>query len=106
MSVRRVTTTAATETDLRDIASYIALENPSAARRFADEFWSATIRIAEMPEAGFLVSGLSQPLRAVRVSSRFRRYLIFYRTPDEAQVEIVRVLHGARDLTRLLGSEA
>ena len=102
MSARRVTTTVAADGDIRDIATYIATDNPKAARQFAQELWFALERISAAPNAGFPVPGFHVPLRATRVSARFRRYLIFYRTLDDATVEVVRILHGARDLTALL----
>ena len=102
MPGRHVTTTAAAEKDIQDIARYIASDNPPAARRFSEEIWTALAHLSDMPDAGFPVTNLSAPLRVVRVSARFRRYLIFYRLVDEANVEIVRVLHGARDITRLM----
>ena len=98
----RVTTTLIADDDIRDIATYLAIDSPEAARRFADDLWVATQRIAEHPETGLALSEFAVPIRRIRVSSRFRRYLIFYRPLDGATVEIIRVLHGARDLTRLL----
>jgi toxin ParE1/3/4 len=42
-------------------------------------------------------------LRVGRVEG-FEKYLIFYRHVGDS-MEIVRVLHGARDIDRVLGSE-
>ena len=57
-----------------------------------------------MPEVGFLRSYARRGLRAVRVwpVPRFRRFLIFYRVTEKT-VEVVRVLHSARDVARVLG---
>jgi toxin ParE1/3/4 len=49
--------------------------------------------IAEFPESGKSREELSPGLRSVVVDS----YLIFYRNPDDL-VQIVRILHGRRDL--------
>ena len=35
---------------------------------------------------------------------RFEKYLIFYRFNDDT-LEVIRVLHGARDLTRIFETE-
>ena len=43
-------------------------------------------------------------LRVWRIQG-FEKHLIFYRPVDDG-IEIVRVLHGARDIDRLLESEA
>jgi len=97
-----ITTTKAADQDIRDIATYIASSDPSAARKFGTELWRTFGIIADSPKAGRVVRGFGAPLRVLRVSSRFRRYLIFYRLLDETTIEIVRLLHGARDLAVLL----
>ncbi len=99
---KRVTTTRAADDDIRDIATYIAIDSPEAARRFANELWAAFERIAERPDVGQALPEFAVPIRRMPVSRRFRRYLIFYRSLDAAAIEIVCVLHGARDLTRLM----
>lgn len=43
-------------------------------------------------------------LRCCRVSG-FDRYLLFYRAPDE-RIELIRGLHGARDIRSILDAEA
>ena len=80
--------------------SYISLDNPVAARQFGAAFLDATERICEFPESGHLVPDSS--LRACGVSSQFRRYQILYRRMDDETIEIVRVLHSARDISGLL----
>jgi|SRR6185295_4131924 len=97
-----VTTTQAADDDIRDIATYIAADNRPAARRFGVELSQTFDLIADTPLLGRRVQGFGAVLRVVRVSSRFRRYLIFYRQIDKSTVEIVRVLHGARDITAIL----
>ena len=97
-----VTTTRAADEDIRNVVTYIAADNPVAAQRFATELWETLHRIADTPRLGRVVRGFGTALRVARVSSRFRRYLIFYRLPDERTLEIVRVLHGSRDITATL----
>ncbi|MGO8765667.1 MAG: type II toxin-antitoxin system RelE/ParE family toxin [Limisphaerales bacterium] len=55
-------------------------------------------KLAVMPLMGRQREELSPRLRSFPVS----RYVIFYR-PMENGVEIVRALHGARDLPSLIG---
>lgn len=98
----RITTTKAADRDIRDIATYIAVNDPVAAEKFGAELWRTFGRMAEAPRSGRAVPGFGVPLHVVRVSSRFRRYLVFYRLIDETTIEIVRVLHGARDLGAIL----
>ena len=97
----RLTTTELADSDIRDIATYIALNNAHAARLFGRELWERFQAICQTPQIGRSVPGYGN-LRVVRVSGRFWRYLLLYRLPDSETLEVVRVLHGARDLTALL----
>ena len=99
--VRRIATTEAADGDIRDIATYIAFDNEHAARQFGTELWQCVLRIAENPNIGHAMPEFPE-LQVLRVSPRFRRYLIFYRDRDNAVIEIVRILHGARDITTLV----
>ena len=85
--------------DMEDIRNYIAMDNPEAADRVVLAFEANAALLATEPELG-----LHQPrLRGLRlwVVTEFPNYLIFYRQ-REGRVEIVRVLHGARDLPSIL----
>jgi toxin ParE1/3/4 len=82
--------------DLDEIWSYIARDSPDAAEKFTEALISRFSRLAAMPGIGRTREELSHGLRSFSVG----RYIIFYR-PGESGVEIVRVLHGARDLPPL-----
>jgi toxin ParE1/3/4 len=100
MSLRSVSLTAAAQQDIREIAEYIALDSPHSAQRFEEEFAAAISRIREFPGMGHRRPGLPSFLLLARVSSRFRHYLILYRLLDDGtHGQIVRVLHGARDIS-------
>ncbi len=89
--------------DLDEIWSYYAvdLQNPDAADRIRDEIFEALNKLARTPGMGHLRSDLAEePLRFWCV----RSYLIIYRA-EKRSVEIVRVLHGARDVQAILGEE-
>jgi toxin ParE1/3/4 len=98
--IRLVTLTRVAEQDIRDIASYIALDNPPAARQFGAAILDATRQLREFPNSGRSIPGY--PMRALRVSSQFRRYHIYYRFIEADAIEIVRVLHSARDISAVL----
>lgn len=86
--------------DLIEIGSFIARDNPMAAARFISELEQRCLLLAARPLAGRERDELLPGLR----SMPHGRYVIFYR-PMENAVEIIRVLHGARDLRRLLRSD-
>jgi len=94
-------TTERAEADVRDIATYIAIDSNHAAQQFGMELWDCHHRIAEHPDIGYAVPDFVD-LCMMRVSSHFWHYFIFYRSFDAETTNLVRVLHGARDLTALL----
>jgi len=101
--IRRLVITPAADQDLEEIATYIGHDNPAAATRFVSAATAAFHELVEMTYVGSRVL-VNDPrltdLRRRRVP-RFGNYLIFYRVTEEA-VQIVRVLHGARDIERIL----
>lgn len=82
--------------DLLDIRDYIAEDNKAAAKKVLSELKEAMQRIAHNPQIGHIREELSKEVRLWPV----RSYLIAY-LPDDPVV-IIRVLHGARELTDLL----
>ena len=81
--------------DLRDIALYIARDNSARAYSFVDELRDTALKAAERPESFPARPELAPGLRV----ARHGRYLIFFmHEPDK--IEVVRVLHGARDLVQ------
>ena len=77
------------------------------AEQFLIMFDSTLARLAEIPTLGrprkFRDPDLAG-IRSLALGGKFGAHLIFYRS-DEADLSIVRVMHGARDLPRRL-SEA
>jgi toxin ParE1/3/4 len=95
MSVAVVFSPAA-EADLDDIWLNIALENPAAADRLIDSVQQRTGQLSEFPELGRSRPDIADAARSLNVGN----YLILYRI-EARTVEIVRIVHGARDLTTL-----
>ena len=85
------------EDDLFVISDYIAEHNKLASDRWVARISEIFNRLAEMPGVGVARPDLSPDLRLFP----FGKYVVLYRQvgPD---VEIVRVLHGARDWQTLL----
>lgn len=97
----------AADADLDDHAAYLAREaGLDIARRFYDAAATTFEQIARMPGIGDRRPTANTRLEGLRVSriQGFEKHLIFY-PPVPDGIEIVRVLHGARDLDRLLESE-
>ena len=88
--------------DLYEIGLYIARDSPAAAHRFLDRIEKEAEKLADFPGWGTIREDLdpSGTLRGRPVGN----YTILYRR-IEGGIELVRVVHGARDLPRLFGSE-
>jgi toxin ParE1/3/4 len=82
--------------DLLEIWLYIAERNPAAADRVLDAIEHVCGLIAAQPLSGRERSEIAPGIRSFVVMS----WVIFYRPHDEF-VDIVRVVHGARDLGEL-----
>jgi toxin ParE1/3/4 len=89
--------------DLDDTWAYLAQHSLDAADRFLDEFWDAAQRHARFPSTGRPRNDLRSGLRSFVVG----RHVAFF-TPEGGSIRIVRVLHGSRDIPRILrgGDEA
>jgi toxin ParE1/3/4 len=92
--------------ELERIAVLIGMDRPSAARRFLAAVRKAYTSLAAMPEMGTRWEAESPRFSTVRYFAipRYPNYVIFYR-PFSDGVEILHILHGARDLGPLLESE-
>jgi toxin ParE1/3/4 len=82
--------------DLVEISLHIAEANPSAADRWLDVIGEKCQMLSRMPEIGKRRLDLAPGLRSLAVGN----YVIFYR-PISDGIQIIRVLHGARDIPSL-----
>lgn len=88
--------TPAAEDDSFEIWAYIAADNIEAADRVEGEIFDACARLAEWPHLGHLRRDLTdKPVRFYPVRGT---YLIVY-DPATQPLEVIRILHGARDVT-------
>jgi toxin ParE1/3/4 len=85
--------------DVSDIAFYIARENREASLRFLSLVDRTFRALAEQPEMGRDRSDLGRDVRSFPLEHY--PYVIFYRRASDG-VLIVRFLHGARDVDKLL----
>jgi len=92
--------TPASRNDIVEILLYIRRENRPAARRVHTAIDETLRFLAEYPHVGKKREELAPHLRALPVR-RYRNYIVFYR-PMVNGIEVIRVLHGARDSHQLL----
>jgi toxin ParE1/3/4 len=81
------------EQDVYEIALYIARDNPDAAMRLIDRIDAVLQMLAENPLAGRDREELGPRVKSFSAGN----YVLFYRPVSEG-VELIRVLHGARNL--------
>lgn len=80
--------------DYGEIWDYIASQNLVAADRLIDRLDYTLTTLATSPQMGRKAADLAPNLRSFPVGN----YLIFYR-PIKDGIELIRVLHGSRDIT-------
>jgi len=96
----------AARADLLEQFGHLVQHSLEAANRFLAAAESAFERLAEMPGMG-----VRRPLKSPRLEGLrqwpipgFRHHLIYYRETSDG-IEVIRVLHGARDVQRILEEE-
>jgi len=102
----KITKTPQAKEDLLELADYIAQHNLEAALRFLEAAEIALGLLAGMPELGTLCRFESPQATGIRVwpIKGFESHLVFYRPTDQG-IEVVRVIHGARDIASLFSDD-
>jgi toxin ParE1/3/4 len=84
--------------DFRDIRDYIAKDDPEAARRVVMRLRDMARTLSGVPAMGRARPELGPDIRSFVAD----RYVLFYRPLSRAAgIQLVRVLHGARDVDAL-----
>ncbi|HEX8168534.1 MAG TPA: type II toxin-antitoxin system RelE/ParE family toxin [Beijerinckiaceae bacterium] len=94
----KVIITTAAHADLTAIGEFIERDNPVRAASFVDELTSRCEDLADSPQRYPLLPRHAADGIRRRV---YRGYLIIYRIRNDV-IEVLRVVHGARDYERLL----
>ncbi len=86
--------------DLAEIWAYIADDSPDQADAFVDLVDSKFQALSRRPRLGRRRPELSPDIRSLAVG----RYVVFY-LPLSHGIEVVRVLHGSRDIESIFENE-
>lgn len=100
---RLITLRPRADQDIDEQFEYLAIEADLAvARRFLAATRETLGKLLRNPEIGSVRTFADERLSELRVwpISGFRRYLVFY-LPQPNGIEIVRILHGSRDVDAL-----
>jgi len=87
--------------DLFEIWNYIAQQSPQAADRVEDAIHAACCLLADRPYAGRLRPDLTPLPLCFWVVRQYSNYLIVY-DPETKPLQIIRILHAARNLPTIL----
>lgn len=87
--------------DIDDIWNFIAKDSPRAADSVEDEIFAACGRLSESPLQGQVRTEITARRVRFWTIPAYPNYMIVYR--PEAPIQIIRVLHGKRDLKNVLG---
>jgi toxin ParE1/3/4 len=92
--------------EIDDIAYFLAGRSEEAGFRFLEAVEKTLGLVAGMPGIGTPYQSPDPRLQGIRCFriSGFAKYLLFYRS-FEGGIEVVRVIHGARNLKRMLGAD-
>jgi toxin ParE1/3/4 len=92
--------------DTNKYANYISKDSVDAALRFYESVTQTTRLIADHPARWPRYEAVDPRVGEIRRRAvvGFDKYIIFYRILDDV-VEIVRVIHGSRDIPTILAEE-
>ena len=97
--MRKVIITSQATSDLAHIRHHINKDNPDAATKLISQLHTLFEKLALFPQLGHAQPELEiDTLRSLSISS----YVIFY-IPQENHVEIIRILHEARNFEEVFG---
>jgi toxin ParE1/3/4 len=92
----KLVTSRLARSDAASILRWIAKDNPRAAKRMLVRITAGLERLSDFPDLGVARDDLAEGVRAFVEHP----YLIIYRHQED-RVEILRILHGARDLSKI-----
>ena len=87
--------------DLLEIWAYVARDNATAADRLEDAIYRACSLLADSPLRGHIRNDLTTRTLRFWTIQQYRNYIVVY-DPETTPLQIVRILHGARNFTALL----
>ncbi len=93
--------TRAADRDLAEIRNYIARDNPEIAKRFVDAIVGHCGDLLSTPHMGPARPDIGPGIRMLIVR---RNYAVLYRAEGD-EVQVIRVIHTARDIRQVLKAD-
>ena len=102
--MKRYDLTPEADNDVFEIWQFIAADSIRAADRVEDAIHSACAFLANSPVKGHRRRDLTHRFLRFWTLPRFPNYTIIY-DPETTPLQIIRILHGARNISALLGED-
>lgn len=99
--MKYITITPKADSDIDQCYEWICKKNPDAALRFLASVERACAIVAEIGSPRYADISLIRGVRMIKVGKGFENYLVFY-VEREASVDVIRVLHSARNISEAL----
>jgi toxin ParE1/3/4 len=90
--------------DLTGIAAYLRAQSPSGARRVIRSLYQTFSEAARNPDLGTARDDLRQGLRAITPARPAHNYVVLTSAVTNS-IEVIAVVHGARDWENLVADE-
>ena len=88
--------------DINEYLDYVNERNPAAARRFLQALHQAYDRLLSLPDVGHLWKTTREDLKGLRAWRVEDFPLSIFYFPRPTAIEVIRVLHHARDIKAIL----
>ena len=85
--------------DFEEISNSLGRVSPILAERFSEKLAAVIQQLRDFPQSGRVSRALEgSEVREISI----RPYRLFYRIRDKSSVELLRLVHGRRNVTRLI----
>ncbi|MBL8851798.1 MAG: type II toxin-antitoxin system RelE/ParE family toxin [Planctomycetaceae bacterium] len=93
------------ERDIDEVYLYLGKQSSDLAVKFLQQVEFTTAALAQSPDLGIRYCSVHDRITDIRVYRirRFPNHLVFYRSVENG-IEVLRLLHGARDIESLFDS--
>jgi toxin ParE1/3/4 len=92
--------------DMWEVVEYLGADDPDVALRFVDRVEATVAGLERMPGIGDAAPFADPRYAGIRRTTvrNFRKYVVYYRERADG-IELLRLLHGSRDIRTIFGTD-